>query len=672
FAIDEGDPDYSIEILPGDTVGSGATPRFADAGEEGWPISDESGAHDRPTREGLELELLAAAQAGVDPAPPEESDGISFDSATREYPGGAGRPATSLLHEGLPAPDAGDFESAYETPPFGTARDLQTPQDFGSQLTDVRRRDLGFVKPSQPGITPPPAEPAELKMTLRTPPGPTQVGGPVPLTDSKVPASRSSDPHRATTSNGDDGPESAMVATGAAPTIEMSDPLGDGSAYDSLDLELSVSSDPAIALDLVGRAQTHQARPGDTASRMLGEASVDRLFDNDDDDFNPPAPDLSESFADVLDDEPAPTPAPSPGRSPSMIDPVATAAKAAQIIAAARAARLSGAHDAADDAADDEPEHDPLDLLKTLPVPSKPRTPTTPTSPTRDLEDRPTREMPPEPRPTSMIPQMTRDFADLQRPAELPAVGRTPSRPPLTTNPPIASGPLPVASKSSGMIPALIATPSGQFRAVQPGDSAMIAAPTRDLGLRGRPPTEDEPTTELDAAKIRAAAPPRRDARPTLPGLDPIDAQSAEILEEIDRGAPTSETREDRTRRRISTLIERSAEWSRAGDVERAVTAVDLALSEDPNSALAQKLIHRNRDTILGAFQSFLGDLQRIPALARPLHELGSAPISPRAAFLLSRVDGTLSLDEILDVSGMPRLEAYRYLCQLFLRGILR
>ena len=102
------------------------------------------------------------------------------------------------------------------------------------------------------------------------------------------------------------------------------------------------------------------------------------------------------------------------------------------------------------------------------------------------------------------------------------------------------------------------------------------------------------------------------------------------------------------------------------------MTAVDLALSEDPNSALAQKLIHRNRDAIMNTFQAFLGDLQRTPALARPLHELGSAPISPRAAFLLSRVDGTLSLDEILDVSGMPRLEAYRYLCQLFLRGILR
>ena len=155
-------------------------------------------------------------------------------------------------------------------------------------------------------------------------------------------------------------------------------------------------------------------------------------------------------------------------------------------------------------------------------------------------------------------------------------------------------------------------------------------------------------------------------------GLDPIDARSAEILEEVDRDAPANEPREDRTRRRITALLERATAWGQRSDLERSVTAVDLALSEDPNSALAQKLIHRNRDTIMNAFQGFLGDLQRTPALARPLHELGSAPISPRAAFLLSRVDGTLSLDEILDVSGMPRLEAYRYLCQLFLRGILR
>ena len=82
--------------------------------------------------------------------------------------------------------------------------------------------------------------------------------------------------------------------------------------------------------------------------------------------------------------------------------------------------------------------------------------------------------------------------------------------------------------------------------------------------------------------------------------------------------------------------------------------------------------VHRHRDQMLNVYQAFLGDLQRQPMLARPLHELASAPISPRAAFLLSRIDGQLSMDELLDVSGMPRIEAYRYLCQLFLRGILR
>jgi hypothetical protein len=209
----------------------------------------------------------------------------------------------------------------------------------------------------------------------------------------------------------------------------------------------------------------------------------------------------------------------------------------------------------------------------------------------------------------------------------------------------------------------------------------LISAPTQDLGLRqgsapdvGIPP-EEELTGPAEIGPHRAPVVSSKTTHTdfVLP-FDPIDARSAQILDAIDRRAPAppEESREGCTRRRISALFEHAIEWSRAGELDRAVTAVDLALSEDPNSALAQKLIHRNRDTIMNVFQTFLGDLHRTPVLARPLHELAASPISPRAAFLLSRVDGLLSLDEILDVSGMPRMEAYRYLCQLFLRGILR
>ncbi|MBV8762774.1 MAG: hypothetical protein JO257_36150 [Deltaproteobacteria bacterium] len=193
----------------------------------------------------------------------------------------------------------------------------------------------------------------------------------------------------------------------------------------------------------------------------------------------------------------------------------------------------------------------------------------------------------------------------------------------------------------------------------------IVSAPTRELGLRplaepAKPAKEPE-GTRADGTRHDLVLP-----------FDPIDARSAQILDDVDEGAPSDEAKEDRTRRRITALFDKAIEWNGAGELDKAVAAVDLALSEDPNSALAQKLIHRNRETVQQVFQNFLGDLARTPQLARPLHELATAPISPRAAFLLSRIDGMISIDEILDVSGMPRIEAYRHLCQLYLRGILR
>ncbi len=256
---------------------------------------------------------------------------------------------------------------------------------------------------------------------------------------------------------------------------------------------------------------------------------------------------------------------------------------------------------------------------------------------------------------------------------ELPELGRVPAR-----------------SDSSAHSQAEVMLPHAPTRELSPNEirahalEPMLSAPTRELGLRpgkGLLDDDDAPTGQSDVRAIRAAA-ARNDggaesAREgtrhdiVLP-FDPIAAQAAQILDDVDANATPGESHEETTRRRITRLLELAGDWSEAGQLDKAVSAVDLALSEDPNSALGQKLITRNKDLVMSLFQSYLGNLDRMPQLARPLHELSSAPISPRAAFLLSRIDGTLSIDELLDVSGMPRLEAYRYLCQLFLRGILR
>jgi hypothetical protein len=269
------------------------------------------------------------------------------------------------------------------------------------------------------------------------------------------------------------------------------------------------------------------------------------------------------------------------------------------------------------------------DLVESLPSPT-PRGPA--------LSTQPTREMPLETRAPA-----TRDFANDKTARRPGAVIQAGALDDAATRPPLG-----------------------------PSTRALVSAPTRDLGLRPiessmpAAPGEDEPTS---LRRPRADEGTRSEV---ILAFDPIDARSTEILDDVDAGAPARESPEDRTRRRITRLFERAGELARDGELDRAVAAIDLALSEDPTSALAQKLIHRNRDTMLQVFQAFLGDLNRTPQLARPLHDLADAPISPRAAFLLSRIDGTLSLDEILDVSGMPRIEAFRYLSQLYLRGILR
>lgn len=146
----------------------------------------------------------------------------------------------------------------------------------------------------------------------------------------------------------------------------------------------------------------------------------------------------------------------------------------------------------------------------------------------------------------------------------------------------------------------------------------------------------------------------------------------ARLSDEIDAGAPRIEAPEERARRRIQAFLVRARAAAAAGDHATAVASIDLALSEAPDIAAAQKLVHKSRDLILDCYYRFFGDLDRMPVMAAPLAELTRRPLDPRAAFLLSRIDGTITFEEILDVAGMGRLEACRHLAHLLWRGIIR
>ncbi|HUH00482.1 MAG TPA: hypothetical protein VML75_00725 [Kofleriaceae bacterium] len=143
------------------------------------------------------------------------------------------------------------------------------------------------------------------------------------------------------------------------------------------------------------------------------------------------------------------------------------------------------------------------------------------------------------------------------------------------------------------------------------------------------------------------------------------------LSRQVDDTLPSSAGDDDRVRLRVGAFIDRARLELDRGKTEVAVTALELALGEQPDSAVAQKLIHRHKDLLTEIYQMYLGNMGSIPTLAVPMHELSAKRLDSRAVFLLSRIDGTFTFEEILDMSGMSSLEAYRHLAKLLLEGIL-
>jgi hypothetical protein len=69
---------------------------------------------------------------------------------------------------------------------------------------------------------------------------------------------------------------------------------------------------------------------------------------------------------------------------------------------------------------------------------------------------------------------------------------------------------------------------------------------------------------------------------------------------------------------------------------------------------------------LLDIYERCLGDTHRLIRLGEAHPQLDS-----HAAFLLSRVDGTFSIDDLLDISGMERLTAARLVALLVRDGAL-
>lgn len=107
------------------------------------------------------------------------------------------------------------------------------------------------------------------------------------------------------------------------------------------------------------------------------------------------------------------------------------------------------------------------------------------------------------------------------------------------------------------------------------------------------------------------------------------------------------------------------------GDFSGALAIAEEILNKSPDQKEATSLAEKCRDVLFDMYGSRLSNLDEPPRIIMSPDQLRWLSLDHRAGFLLSMVDGLSTLEEILDVSGMSRLDSMRILCELLDRKVI-
>jgi len=107
------------------------------------------------------------------------------------------------------------------------------------------------------------------------------------------------------------------------------------------------------------------------------------------------------------------------------------------------------------------------------------------------------------------------------------------------------------------------------------------------------------------------------------------------------------------------------------GDCSGALLVAESILEADPENVEALQYVEKCREVLQKMYLSRLGGLNRIPQVVTSAEQMRWLSLDHRAGFVLSLIDGTCTFDEILDMSGMRRLDALRILFDLLQQNVI-
>ncbi|MBN1961713.1 MAG: hypothetical protein JW841_12285 [Deltaproteobacteria bacterium] len=121
-----------------------------------------------------------------------------------------------------------------------------------------------------------------------------------------------------------------------------------------------------------------------------------------------------------------------------------------------------------------------------------------------------------------------------------------------------------------------------------------------------------------------------------------------------------------------STVIARMQKLMSVDNFSGAYEIAQTILRKEPDNIEAQRIANICREQLETMYLNKIGELSNKPAVLMSPEEIIWLDLDHRSGFVFAQVDGTLTYEEIIELTGMARLETLSILCDLVNKGAIR
>jgi hypothetical protein len=205
---------------------------------------------------------------------------------------------------------------------------------------------------------------------------------------------------------------------------------------------------------------------------------------------------------------------------------------------------------------------------------------------------------------------------------------------------------------------------------------AKRTSPAPERATRNAFLAETKRNRPIDPEMLARARPPgssSSNGRPARPAMDSgLDFEELDPLLDSLTPMPSSKPPAPPSSTTARAGAKELEQCYALGDYNRALKIAEEILARSPDDLSARRYAQNCRDALTQMFAARIGPLDQVMSVVVSPEEVQWLSLDHRAGFLLSLVDGQSTVDEILDISGMTRLDALKIIHDLAEQQVVR